>query len=64
MVLGPSALVVVATGGQPDLVMEDLVDKAMLVGDARGPIALKSMFQWLGLADPSVGTRRKFVPEW
>jgi hypothetical protein len=45
---------VVSAGGYADLVLGDLVNEAMLVGDAAGPVALEAVLERLGLADPFV----------
>src|SRR6266446_8764543 len=49
-----SALVVVPAGGDADLVLGDLVDVAVFVGDPAGPVSLEAVLERLGLADPLV----------
>src|SRR5216683_4410270 len=49
-----SALVVVPAGGYADLVLGDLVDEAVLVGDAAGPVPLEAVLERLRLADSLV----------
>src|SRR3984957_255861 len=49
-----STLVVVAAGGEANLVVCDLVHEAVLVGDATGPIPLEAVLERPGLADPLV----------
>jgi len=44
----------VSAGGQPDLVIDDLVDQPVLFCDAPRPVPLECVLEWLGLADPFV----------
>lgn len=44
----------VSAGGYANLVLSDLVNEAVLVGDAARPVALEAVFERLGLADPFI----------
>jgi hypothetical protein len=43
---------VVPARSDPDLVLGDLVDEAVLVGDPTGPVAVKPVLERFGLPDP------------
>jgi len=45
---------VVAAGGDPDLLVDDLTHQAVLIGDASGPVAGKVVLEGRGLADAFV----------
>ena len=46
--------VVVAAGSDADLVVDDLVDESMLVGDASRPVSSEVILQGFGLSDAFV----------
>src|SRR5450830_596494 len=50
-----SGRVAKAAGRDPDLVADDLVDQAVLVGDAPRPVPVQAMLERLGLADSLMG---------
>jgi hypothetical protein len=45
---------VIPAGGDADLILGDLVDEAVLVGDPAGPISLETVLERLRLADPLI----------
>src|SRR5450756_790735 len=49
-----SGAVVVTAGGDADLVVCDLVDEAVLVGDSPGPVPVQPVLEGLGFTDPLV----------